>query len=82
LTASLLQLNPAIPVQVFIHDVWEKAWAHVLIDYGVEADIMWVCFLDEGGGCWTVRNGFVRAAENRTIGRWSSWQDSSAPSAS
>jgi hypothetical protein len=31
---------------------------------------MWVCFLDEGGECWTWSNQFVRAQPNATLGRF------------
>jgi len=47
---TLLQLDPPLPVLT----PKGSAWAHVLIDYGPEADIMWVCFQDAGGECWNV----------------------------
>jgi hypothetical protein len=31
-------------------------WAHVLIDYSQEHDLLWVVFLDETGECWTLPN--------------------------
>lgn len=64
----MLQLNPAIPLRVRHGDTWVKAWAHVLIDYGVEADLQWTCFLDNGE-CWTVRNQDIRADTNLSVGR-------------
>jgi len=68
--AGLLQLNPPLPVWVRATDGnWYKAWAHVLIDYGIEVDLMWIVFFDSGGACWTVRNKDLRAQGNWTIGR-------------
>lgn len=64
----MLQLDPAIPLRVRRGDDWVKAWAHVLLDYSIETDLFWVCFLDNGE-CWTVRNQDVRADVNLTIGR-------------
>lgn len=43
--------------------------AHFLIDYGVETDLMWVCFQEETGECWTWGNPEIRAQKNITIGR-------------
>jgi hypothetical protein len=65
----MLQLNPAIPIMVRKGDVWSKALAHIMIDPGIESDILWVCFLDTTGECWTLRNQDVRAQKNVTIGR-------------
>lgn len=61
---SMLQLNPPLPVTT----PRGKALAHVLIDYGPEMDLIWVCF-QQDGQCWSWRNGEVRAQENITIGR-------------
>jgi hypothetical protein len=60
----MLQLNPPLPV-VTPHG---KALAHILIDYGPEHDLLWVCFQDNGE-CWTWRNHDVRAETNVTFGR-------------
>lgn len=46
-----------------------KAWAHFLIDYGPEADIFWVCFLDENGESWTFSNREISMQTNITLGR-------------
>jgi hypothetical protein len=68
--AGLLQLNPPLPVLARTVDgLWSKGWAHVLIDYGIDADLLWVVFFDAGGACWTVRNKDLRAQANWTIGR-------------
>lgn len=67
--AAMLQLDPAIPVMAFARGKWQKAMCHGWIDYGVEADLMHLCFLDESGECWTLRNQDIRAQTNFTIGR-------------
>jgi hypothetical protein len=60
----MLQLNPPLPVVT----PNGKALAHVLIDYGPEHDLLWVCF-EEDGQCWTWRNQEIRADRNITFGR-------------
>jgi hypothetical protein len=40
-----------------------------VIDYGVEADLIWVCFQDDTGECWSYRNSDIRIQPNQTIGR-------------
>lgn len=62
---SMLQLNPPIPVKT----PKGKGLAHVLIDYGPEFDLFWVCFLDNGE-CWTYSNKEIRSQENVTLGRF------------
>jgi hypothetical protein len=61
----LTQLNPPLPLLT----PKGKAWAHLVIDYGPEADLMWVCFQDEDGACWTWSNRDVRIQANATLGR-------------
>jgi hypothetical protein len=61
----LSQLNPPLPLLT----PKGKAWAHLVIDYGPEADLMWVCFQDEDGACWTWSNRDVRIQANATLGR-------------
>ena len=46
-----------------------KALAHFLIDYGIEHDLIWVCFQNDTGECWSWKNKDIRAAENITMGR-------------
>lgn len=65
----LLQLNPPIPVQT----PKGKALAQLVIDYGPEHDLLWVCF-EENGECWTWGNPQIRAQSNITMGRPSSGQ--------
>jgi hypothetical protein len=60
----MLQLNPPIPVTT----PRGKAMAHVLIDYGLEHDLVYVCFQDDGE-IWCWRNQDIRAQANITYGR-------------
>lgn len=61
----ILQLNPPI----FLNTPKGSALAHFIIDYGIENDLYWTCFLDTNGECWTFSNREVRAQKNITIGR-------------
>jgi len=43
--------------------------AHFVIDYGLEHHLVWVCFMEADGACWSVSNPHVRLASNWTAGR-------------
>lgn len=60
----ILQLNPPIPLNC----PKGNGLAHFLIDYGVEHDLCWVIFL-ENGEIWTYQNRYVRAEKNITFDR-------------
>lgn len=60
----LIQLDPALPLET----PKGKGFAHFLIDYGQEHDLIWVVFMDETGECWSVRNPDVRLQKNFTMG--------------
>jgi hypothetical protein len=62
---NLLQLNPPIP----LNTPKGPALAHVLIDYGPEHNLLWVCFNDDTGECWTWPNSKIRAQKNISLGR-------------
>lgn len=62
---TMLQLNPPMPVVT----PDGKAMAHVLIDYGPEHDLLWVCFQDDNRQCWTWRNKDIRSQDNITYWR-------------
>jgi hypothetical protein len=62
----MLQLNPPIPVNT----PKGPAMAQVMIDYGPDYDLIWVCFQDTGE-CWSWRNQEIRAEKNITLGRCS-----------
>lgn len=61
----MLRLDPPIPVTTPKGD----AWAHVLMDYSQEHSLLWVCFQDDTGECWTWRNKEIRIQKNITLGR-------------
>jgi hypothetical protein len=46
-----------------------NAWAHFIIDYGMEHDLLWVCFQDDTGECWTWSNREIRIQKNVTMNR-------------
>jgi hypothetical protein len=61
----ITQLNPPLPL-----DTPKGAGlAHFVIDYGPEADLLWVVFMDKDGACWTVPNPEIRMQSNWTMGR-------------
>lgn len=61
----MLRLDPPLPLET----PKGKALAHVLIDYGVEYDLLWVCFQDETRECWTWSNKEVKIQTNISLGR-------------
>jgi hypothetical protein len=61
----MLQLDPPIPLTT----PKGEALAHFLIDYGVEYDLLWVCFQGETGECWTWSNPDIRGPKNITFDR-------------
>lgn len=44
-----------------------KAFAYFLIDYGIEHDLIWVCFQNDTGECWSWSNRDVKIQHNITI---------------
>ena len=61
----ITQLNPPVPLSTPKGD----GWAHFVIDYGPEFDLIWVVFMDADGACWSVPNPEVRMQFNWSIGR-------------
>lgn len=61
----IVQLNPTIPLIT----PKGKGFAHLLIDYSQEHDLMWVVFINESGECWTFKNSEVRIVDNLSLGR-------------
>lgn len=61
----IVQLQPSIPVVT----PQGNAQAMMVIDYGPEHDLIWVCFLDSNGQCWSYRNSEIRGQKNITMGR-------------
>lgn len=61
----ILQLKPVIEMNT----PKGKGHAEFLIDYGPEADLLWVVIICDSGEVWTFRNADVRATANISIGR-------------
>ena len=61
----MIQLNPPIPIET----PHGSGLAHVLIDYGPEFDLLWVCFIDATRECWTFNNKAIKAQVNISMGR-------------
>jgi hypothetical protein len=61
----ILQLNPPIPLIT----PKGEGWAHLLIDYSQEHDLIWVVFVDTTGECWSFENKEIRINKNLTLGR-------------
>lgn len=60
----ILQLNPPLPLDT----PKGPAWAHFILDYGQEHDVLWGCFVKETGECWWVANRDVRLEKNWSLG--------------
>ena len=61
----ITQLNPPIPVRT----PHGKGMAQMVIDYGIDYDLIWVVFQTDTGECWAWGNTKIRAQNNITIGR-------------
>ena len=61
----LTQLDPPLPMST----PRGPGLSHFVIDYGPEADLLWVVFLDADGACWCVPNAEVRLQANWSMGR-------------
>jgi hypothetical protein len=44
-----------------------RGWAHFVIDYGPESDLLWGVFLDGDGSCWCVPNQDARLVTNWSL---------------
>jgi hypothetical protein len=61
----ILQLNPTIPVIT----PKGKGYAHLVIDYSQEHDLLWVTFINDTKECWTFPNSEIRIDDNITLKR-------------
>ena len=61
----ILQLSPVLEVET----PKGRGHAEFLIDYGPEADLLWVVVMRDTGEIWTFRNADLRATANVSIGR-------------
>lgn len=62
---SILQLNWPIELET----PKGKGMAWLVIDYGIEHDLLWTVAINQTGEIWTFSNKDVRAVKNITIGR-------------
>ena len=72
----ITQLNPPLPLDTSKG----PGMAHFVIDYGPEADLLWVVFMDKDGACWSVPNPEVRMHFNWSMGRRKAEPDKPAAS--
>lgn len=61
----ILQLNPPIPLST----PKGNGLAWIVIDEGIEHNLMWTVAIDSTGEVWTFKNQDVRALKNITAGR-------------
>jgi hypothetical protein len=61
----ILQLSPVLEVDT----PKGRGHAEFLLDYGPEADLLWVVVMRDTGEIWTFRNADLRATANISIGR-------------
>jgi len=61
----MIQLNPTIPVET----PKGKGYAHVLIDYSQEHDLLWVVFINDTRECWTFPNSEIKIDTNISLRR-------------
>lgn len=59
----MIRIDPALPLLT----PKGKAMAHFLIDYGPEHHLLWVCFQDDTGECWTWANPEVKMQLNSSM---------------
>lgn len=60
----MLQLSPTIPLDT----PKGPARAHFLIDYSEDHNLLWVCFIDATGECWTFTNREILLQKNVSLG--------------
>lgn len=73
---TVTRLDPPIPLDTSRG----PGFAHFLIDYGTEYDLLWQVFLKASGESWCISNRDVRLDRNWSMGiRMDSQSRSSAP---
>jgi hypothetical protein len=70
----MLQLIPPLPLTT----PKGKGLAHFVIDYGPEHHLLWVCFQDDTGECWSWSNPDIKIQNNPSMHR--DLKDSKLPS--
>lgn len=71
----LVQLNPPLHMET----PKGAGFAHFVIDYGPESNLLWVVFMDADGACWTVPNPEIRMSFNWSLGRRRNGERKEAP---
>jgi hypothetical protein len=61
----IFQLNPVIP----LYTPKGEGIAFLVIDYGIEHDLIWVVAINDTSEIWCFRNREVNAVKNITLGR-------------
>jgi len=61
----IVRIDPPLPLTT----PKGKAMAHFIIDYGPEHHLLWVCFQDDTGECWTWSNPEILIQPNTSMGR-------------
>lgn len=67
--AAAVQLDPALPYMCLINGAWRHAYCHGWLDYGIEGELLHVCYSVETGEQWTLRSKDIRLQTNLTLGR-------------
>lgn len=69
----MLELVNPLPLEVVGGPGWTgptgRGLCYFVIEGAIDADIVWVIAMDDTGEIWSVRNPFVRAVKNKTLGR-------------
>lgn len=61
----ITRINPPIP----LNTPKGNGFAHFLIDYSQEHNLVWLVFIDETGECWCFQNEEIRLSKNLTFNR-------------
>ena len=61
----IIQLNPPLPLET----PKGKGIAHFLIDYGIENNLIFVCFQNETRECWCWESKDIKIEQNITLNR-------------
>lgn len=60
----MIRLDPPLPLET----PKGLALAYFLIDYGIDYNLLWVCFINSTRECWTFANPQIRGVRNETFG--------------
>lgn len=60
----MTRIDPPLPLET----PKGLAMAYFLLDYGIDHDLLWVCFINSTRECWTFANPQIRAVSNLSLG--------------